>query len=89
MTLSAKCSPRSCVLNSLRVKPALEKHLSEEADVAGMQRYFKASCFKMAGKLRICGPPLKSLNFGDPVWGDPYFGIPKFIFSLYLLISCV
>ena len=47
MTFSAsKCSPLSCVLISLTVKPALEKHLSEEADVAGMQRYFKASCFE-------------------------------------------
>ena len=41
MTLSAsKCSPHGCVLNLLTVKPALEKRVSEEADVAGMQRYF-------------------------------------------------
>ena len=44
MTLSAsKRSPLSCVLNSLTVKPALEKHVSEEADV---QRSFEASCLK-------------------------------------------
>ena len=76
MTLSAsKCSPLSRVLNSLTVKPALEKHLSEEADVAEMQRYFEASCFKMAGKLRICGPPLKSLNFGGPRLGRTFLHI--------------
>ena len=47
MTLSAaKCLPRSCVLNWLTVKSALEKHLSQELDVAEMQRYFEASCFK-------------------------------------------
>ena len=58
MTLSAsKCSPLICVLNSLLVKPALEKHLSEEADVAGMQRYFEASCFKW-GSLEFLDYPL-------------------------------
>ena len=41
----------SCILNSLTVKPALEKHLSEEADGAGMQRLLQI------GKLKICGPP--------------------------------
>ena len=52
MTLSAsKCSPLGCILNSLTVKPALEKHLSEEADGAGMQRLLQT------GKLKICGPP--------------------------------
>ena len=52
MTLSAsKCSPLGCILNSLTVKPALEKHLSEEADGAGMQRLLQI------GKLKICGPP--------------------------------
>ena len=52
MTLSAsKCSPLSCILNSLAVKPALEKHFSEEADGAGMQRLLRI------GKLKICGPP--------------------------------
>ena len=38
-----------------------------------MQRYFEASCFKMAEKLRICGPPLKSLNFGGPCLGKLFF----------------
>ena len=47
MTLRAsRCSPVSCILNLLTVKPAVEKHLLEEADVAGMQKYFEASCFK-------------------------------------------
>ena len=42
MTLSAsKYLPLSCVLNSLTVKPALEKHLLEEADATGMQTYLK------------------------------------------------
>ena len=42
MTLSdSKCSPLSCVLNLLTVKPALEKHHLEEADVAGLQMYLK------------------------------------------------
>ena len=41
LTLSpSKCSPLNCGLNSLAVKPALEKHLSEEAEIAGMQRHF-------------------------------------------------
>ena len=53
MTLSAsKCSPLSSILNSLTVKPALEKHLLEEADGAGMQRLLQI------GKLKICGPPI-------------------------------
>ena len=52
MTLSAsKCSPRSCIFNSLTVKAALEKHLSEEADGAQMQRLLQI------GKLKIFGPP--------------------------------
>ena len=52
MTLSAfKCSPLTCILNSLTVKSALEKHLSEEADGAEMQRLLQI------GKLKICGPP--------------------------------
>ena len=47
MTLSAsKFLPLTCVFNLLTVKPELEKHLSEEADVAGMQRYFEANCLK-------------------------------------------
>ena len=52
MTLSAtKSSPLSCALNLLTVKPALEKHLLEEADVAEMQRYFEASdCFKFGSR---------------------------------------
>ena len=41
----------SCILNSLTVMPALEKHLSEEADGARMQRLLQI------GKLKICGPP--------------------------------
>ena len=42
MTLSAcKSSPLSCVLNLLTIKPALEKHLSEEADVSEMQNILK------------------------------------------------
>ena len=52
MTLSAsKCSPLICILNSLTVKPALEKHLPDEADGAGMQKLIQT------GKLKICGPP--------------------------------
>ena len=51
MTLSAsKCSALSCILSSLTVKSALEKHLSEEADGAGMQMLLQI------GKLKICGP---------------------------------
>ena len=41
----------SCILNSLTLNPALEKHLPEEADGAGMQRML------LIGKLKICGPP--------------------------------
>ena len=37
-------------LRACLVKPALEKHLSEETD-AGMQRLLQI------GKLKICGPP--------------------------------
>ena len=44
--ISSKRSPLSCVLNLLTVKPALEKQLSEEAGVAGMQNHFEASCFE-------------------------------------------
>ena len=52
MTMSAsKCSPLSCILNSLTVKPALENHLSEEVDGAEIQRLLQI------GKLKICGPP--------------------------------
>ena len=73
MTLSAsKCSPRSCILNSLTVKPTLEKHLSEEVDGAGMQTLLQI------GKLKICGPPFhvfisKLQKVGileSPVWGN-------------------
>ena len=51
MALSAfKCSPLSYgyILNSLRVKAALEKDLLEEADGAEMQRLLQI------GKLKIC-----------------------------------
>ena len=41
----------SCILDSLTVKPALEKHLPEKADGAEMQRLLQI------GKLKICGPP--------------------------------
>ena len=52
MTLSAsKCSRLSCILNSLTVKSALEKHVLEEANGAEMQRLLQI------GKLKICGPP--------------------------------
>ena len=52
MTLSAsKCSPFNGILNSPAVKPALEKHLSEEADGAEMQRLLQI------GKLKIYGTP--------------------------------
>ena len=52
ITLSASnCSPLRCILNLLTVKPALEKHLLEEADGAGMQRLLQIR------KLKICGPP--------------------------------
>ena len=48
MTLSAsKCSPRSCILNLLTVKPALKKHLLEEADGAGMQRLLQIAELKI------------------------------------------
>ena len=43
----------SCIINSLTVKPALEKHLPEEADGAGMQRLLQIE------KLKICGPPFR------------------------------
>ena len=83
MTLSAsKCSPLtgSCILNSLTVKPALEKHLSEEADGAEMQRLLQIR------KLKICGPQfhvsiLKSLK--SPVWENFFSYLPT------LKISCV
>ena len=48
MILSAsKCSPLSYILNSLTVKPALEKHLSEEADGAEMQRLLQLEMLKI------------------------------------------
>ena len=51
MTLIAfKCSPLTCILNSLTVESAVERHLSEEADGAEMQRLLQI------GKLKICGP---------------------------------
>ena len=60
MTLSAsKCSPLSSILNLLTVKPALEKHLLEEADGAGMQRLLQI------GKLKICGPPIHASILKD------------------------
>ena len=59
----------SCILNSLTVKPPLEKHLPEEADSAGMQRLLQI------GKLKICGPPfhvsiLKGYEF--EFWRAPF-----------------
>ena len=53
MTLSAsECSPLILAfLICSTVKPALEKHLPEEADSAEMQRLLQI------GKLKICGPP--------------------------------
>ena len=48
MILSAsKCSPLSYILRSLIVKPALEKHLSEEADGAEMQRLLQIEKLKI------------------------------------------
>ena len=48
MTLSAsKYLPQRCILNSLTVKPALEKHLSEEPDGAGMQRLLQIRKLKI------------------------------------------
>ena len=34
-------------LNFEVVRPALEKHRSDEADVAGMHKYFAANCFNI------------------------------------------
>ena len=52
MTSSAsKCLPLGCILNLLKVKPALEKHLSEEADGVGMQTLLQIK------KLKIWEPP--------------------------------
>ena len=72
---------------SLTVKPAVEKHLPEEADGAEMQRLLQIE------KLKICGPfvdhscihfkRLKSLSFGEPRLGKRFF-----IFA-HLKISCV
>ena len=68
MTLSAsKCSPLSCVLNSLTVKPALEKHLSKEADGAEMQRLLQIEKLKIGTTIScIRFKRLKSLSFGEP-----------------------
>ena len=41
----------SCIINALKVKPAQEKHLPEEADGVRMQWLLQI------GKLKICGPP--------------------------------
>ena len=47
MTLSAsKCSPLSYILRSLTVGPALENHLSEEADGTEMQRLLQIGKLK-------------------------------------------
>ena len=43
----------SCILNLLTVKPALEKHLPEEADGVEMQRLLQI------GKLKFGGPPFQ------------------------------
>ena len=48
-----KCSP---LRNSLTVKPALEKHLLEEADGTGTQRLLEI------GKLKICGLEIGKLK---------------------------
>ena len=45
----------SFILNSLTVKPVLEKHFSEEADGAGMQRLLQTE------KLKFCAPPFHVL----------------------------
>ena len=58
---------------------ALEKHLSEEADAAGMQKYFEASCFKRKVENLwstiscVQLKRLKSLNFGGPSSGKLFF----------------
>ena len=75
MTLSAsKCSPLSCIFNSLTVKPALENHLSEEADGALAK---VASNRKVENQWttisRIHFKMLKSLNFGEPRLGKLFF----------------
>ena len=75
MTLSAsKCSPRSCNLNSLTVKPTLWKYLSEEADGAGMQRLFQI------GKLNIWDhnfiypfQKVKKFEFWKAPFGNTFF----------------
>ena len=70
MTLSAsKCSSLSCTLNSRTVKPALEKHLSEEADGAEMQRLLQIGKLKFGTTISW----LKSLSFGEPRLGKLYF----------------
>ena len=93
MALNAfKCSPLSCILNSLTVKPALEKHLSEEADVAELQRYFESGCFGVHvwGKLffifayhenfiYISSTIGLKFEFWQPHLGDPHFVTPNFV----------
>ena len=64
------------ICNSLTVKPALEKHLLQEADVAGMQRYSILKQVASNGEvenlwttiLRVQFERLKTLNFEWPLF---------------------
>ena len=77
MPLSAsKCSPLSCILNSLAVKPALEKHLLEEAGGAETQRLLQI------GKLKIWDHnfmypfcKVKKFEFWRAPFGETFFFI--------------
>ena len=75
MTLSAsKCSPLSCILNSLTVKPALEKHLSEKADGAQMQKLLQIRKLKLWDHhFMYHFKRLKSLIFGGSRLGKLFF----------------
>ena len=87
MTLSAsQCSPLSCILNSLTVKPALEKHLSEEAEGAEMQKLLQIRKLKILDHnfmYQFYSKRLKSLSFGEPRLGKLFSYLPT------LKISCV
>ena len=81
MTLSAsKCSSLSYTLNSRTVKPALEKHLLEEANGAEMQRLLQIRKLKFGTTISW----LKSLSFGDPRLGNFFSYLPT-LKILYVL----
>ena len=65
----------SCILNSLTVKPALEKHLPEEADGAEMQKVASNRKVENLWTTISCihFKRLKSLSFGEPRLGKRFF----------------